>query len=83
MSAHYYPRYRLRRPCFRFPYRNSDRRSLDQFAHLGRNANLNGENQLLLSELSERPPAFNGLLVAALIATLFWVTLIVGILRLK
>jgi hypothetical protein len=43
-------------------------------------ANLNGDNQFLFSE---RRPAFNGLFVAALIATPFWVPLVYIILRAK
>jgi hypothetical protein len=78
MNAHFNAHYWLRRPRFCFSSQNSDRRSLKHFAHLGQKANLDGENQFLFSE---RLQAFNGLLVAALIAMLFWVPLIFGILR--
>ncbi len=50
------------------------------FAHFGRKANLDGESQPLFPE---RFPAFNGLIVAALIATPFWVPLVFFILKLK
>jgi hypothetical protein len=78
MNAHFYPRYRLLHPRFRFPYRNSDRRSLQRFSHIERMANLDGDNQLLFSE---RRPAFNGLFVAALMATCFWVPLAFAIIN--
>lgn len=76
MSAHDYPGYRLRDPRFCFSSRDSDRRSLKHLAQ----ADLDGENQRLFAE---RFPAFNGLFVAALIATPFWVPLAFIILRPK
>lgn len=80
MSAHFYRRHWPRRPRFSFFFRTSDRRSLQHFAHLGRKVNLDGDNQLLGSE---RRPAFNGLFVAALIATPFWVPLAFIVMRMR